>query len=245
MSISITVVILILIGSLGLLIFSSQKTINLVEALMEVTRLNESAAGFIILAMMSSLSELIVAIFSIVDGEPSISIGDIFGSHIFNIAFIIGLLSVLGFCKKCHSIELGEINDVLFLASILPLLLLFSHFQAYNIAGSPVIGAILIIVYFSSLFFITKKREKEMHEHPKENPTFICINGSDAIQKSDSSIINEEKMLVNTQESESNIQNKEMPKNKKWIFIILLKILFFAGLVILAGRLIIMAVIIY
>lgn len=237
MSLSITGAILMLIGSLAILIFASQKTINLIENLMEMTGISESAAGFIILATMSSLGELIVAIFSVMEGEPAISIGDIFGSHVFNIGLVLGLLSVLGYLKICHSKELTELHDILFLASIIPLFLLLSHFQAYNIAGSPVIGVILIVIYFSSLIIITKRRKKKIEQHPEQNSTFIQVSCEIPASEPNQNEKKEEKIELNVQKLENNKEN--IVKDKKKIILTLLKIIFFAGMVILAGRLII------
>ena len=56
---------LLLIGSLIVLAFSSHYTINAIEKLIALTGLSEMSAGFILLATLTSVPELIVALFSV------------------------------------------------------------------------------------------------------------------------------------------------------------------------------------
>lgn len=74
--------------SLIILAVASFFTIKYVEDLMEFTRLSEVAAGFTILSVMTTLPELTVASFAVLQGRAGISVGDILGSHIFNIGIV-------------------------------------------------------------------------------------------------------------------------------------------------------------
>jgi len=144
--------ILALISSLVALAVASFFAIKYVEDLMERTRLSEVAAGFVILAIMTCMPELTVATFAVQQGHPGISIGDILGSHVFNIGMVIGILAIFGSLKNCGTTTLIELVDLLFLASLIPLLLIVLRI------ASPLVGVALIGVFFFSLYRMSKKR---------------------------------------------------------------------------------------
>jgi cation:H+ antiporter len=72
---------LIFAFSLVILASASHYTIKSIEKLIALTGLSEVSAGFIILAILTSTPEIIVALFAVLQGEPGISIGDILGSN--------------------------------------------------------------------------------------------------------------------------------------------------------------------
>jgi Ca2+/Na+ antiporter len=59
---------LILVASLVVLAFSSHYTIKAIEKLIELTGLSEMSAGFILLATLTSVPEIIVALFAVLQG---------------------------------------------------------------------------------------------------------------------------------------------------------------------------------
>jgi len=142
----------ILVFSLIILAVASFFAIKYVENLMEFTHLSEVAAGFAVLAVMTTLPELTVASFAVLQGRAGISIGDILGSHIFNIGIVIGLLAAFGSLKTCDTMSLIELVDLLFLASLIPLLLVIFKIN------SPFVGIALIAIFIFSLYRISKKR---------------------------------------------------------------------------------------
>jgi cation:H+ antiporter len=148
---------LILSGSLALLASSSHFTIKSIEEIIERTGLSEASAGFIILAVLTSTPEIIVAIFSILEGTPGLSIGDIIGSNIFNIGAVLGILAMLGYMKACCSDLLVELTDMLLLTSLIPLLLVVSHYHIFEIS-SPIIGVILLGTFLAASFLMWKRR---------------------------------------------------------------------------------------
>ena len=70
---AIIVQLLILVGSLIVLAFSSHFTIKAIEKLIELTGLSEMSAGFILLATLTLVPEIIVALFAVLQGEAGIS----------------------------------------------------------------------------------------------------------------------------------------------------------------------------
>ena len=61
---------LILVCSLVVLAFSSHYTIKAIEKIIKFTGLSDMSAGFILLATLTSVPEIIVAIFAVMQGSP-------------------------------------------------------------------------------------------------------------------------------------------------------------------------------
>jgi cation:H+ antiporter len=142
----------IFVVSLVVLAFASHYTIRAVEKLIELTGLSEISVGFVILAVLTSIPELTVALFSVVSVEPGISIGDILGSNVFNVGAVLGILGLLGFLKTCCTDLLLDLTDILFITSLIPLLLVI-----FNIA-SPLVGGLLLATFVVNTYLMQKKR---------------------------------------------------------------------------------------
>jgi len=155
---------LILVASLVVLAFSSHYAIKAIEKLIELTGLSEMSAGFILLATLTSVPEIIVALFSVLQGEPGISIGDILGSNVFNIGAILGLLGLLGYLKTCCTNLLVELTDILLITSLIPLLLVI-----FKVA-SPVVGIILLATFVANTYFMAKRRTPTVESNGAEAP---------------------------------------------------------------------------
>jgi len=143
---------LILAGSLAVLASASHFTIKAIEKLIELTGLSEVSAGFAILAVMTSTPEIVVAFFSVLQGTPGISVGDIIGSNVFNIGAVLGILGMLGYLKTCCTDLLVELTDILFITSLIPLVLVIFK------VVSPVVGIILLGSFAASIYFMTRKK---------------------------------------------------------------------------------------
>jgi cation:H+ antiporter len=149
--------VLILAGSLALLASASHFTIKSIEKVIVLTGLSEASAGFVILAVMTSTPEIIVALFSVLQGTPGISVGDVLGSNIFNIGAVLGILGMLGYLKKCCTELWLELTDILFITSLIPLLLVISHYHIFEVS-SPIVGIILLGIFVLNTYFMLKKR---------------------------------------------------------------------------------------
>ncbi len=150
--IDLIVQLLIFAISLVVLASTSHFTIKSIEKLIELTGLSEASAGFVILAVMTSTPEITVALFSVLQGSPGISIGDILGSNVFNVGAVLGILGMLGFLKTCCTDLLVELTDILFLTSLIPLLLVI-----FKVA-SPIVGVILLGTFLVNIYFMARKR---------------------------------------------------------------------------------------
>jgi len=148
--------ILILAGSLALLASASHFSVRSIEKLMAITGLSEVSVGFVILAVMTSTPEITVALFSVLQGTPGIAVGDVLGSNVFNLGAVIGILGMLGYLRTCCTTLWMELTDILFVTSLIPLLLVISHFHIFEVS-SPIVGAILLGVFVVNTYFMSKK----------------------------------------------------------------------------------------
>ena len=148
---------LILIASLVGLASASHFAIKSIEKLIEITGLSEASAGFIILAVLTSTPEMTVALFSVIQGNPAISIGDILGSNVLNIGAVLGILGIIGYLKTCCTDLLVELTDMLFITALIPLLLVISQYHILDIP-SPIIGVILLAAFMTNTYLIARRR---------------------------------------------------------------------------------------
>ena len=102
--------------------------------------------------------ELAVALFSFIQGVPSVSIGDILGSNVFNIGFTLGLLGGLGYLQVCCTDNLIELTDFLVISSMIPLLLV-----AFKIL-TPFVGYVLFAIFLINSYVRLKPEEEEKEQ---------------------------------------------------------------------------------
>lgn len=147
----------ILVASVIGLASASHFTIRSIEKLVEVTGLSDESAGFIVLAVLTSTPELVVALFSVIQGDPAISIGDILGSNVFNVGMVLGILGIIGYLRTCCTDLLVELSDMLFITALIPLLLVINQYHILDIPSS-IIGVILLVTFLINTCLMARKR---------------------------------------------------------------------------------------
>jgi len=157
--------IIILIAALAALSKASDLTITHSINVASVTGLGKTTVGFILVAFSTSLPELFVAVFSVLNPENvGVSIGNVLGSNIVNICLILGVCFLLIFLKypeksrvlpKMAKEELGSLYFGLFIASIVPLTLIYIGY------ASRVVGVILLVIFIYYMFQLSKARTPE------------------------------------------------------------------------------------
>lgn len=87
--------ILITLGGLAAIVIGSDITIDSATELARIFGLSESFIGLTIVAFGTSLPELITCITAALKGKDDIAIGNIIGSNIFNILFVVGTTGLI------------------------------------------------------------------------------------------------------------------------------------------------------
>jgi cation:H+ antiporter len=154
--------VIILIAALAALSKASDLTITHSINVASVTGLGKTTIGFILVAFSTSLPELFVAIFSVLTPENvGVSIGNVLGSNIVNICLILGVCFLLISLKypeksrvlpKMAKAELGSLYFGLFIASIVPLALVYIGY------ASRFIGVILLVIFIYYMSQLSKAR---------------------------------------------------------------------------------------
>jgi cation:H+ antiporter len=152
---------LLLAIGLVLLGVSSGVVVTNLVAITEKRRLRKSVVSFILLAFSTSLPELFVAINAIAVGNMTVSLGDILGSNIANVALILGVCFLVFSLKNSgKKIAMGEkdmkqfTNGLILLSATLLALLYLQYLSRY-------IGIMLLCVFFVYSFKLFQKRRED------------------------------------------------------------------------------------
>ena len=159
--------IIILIVALVVLDRASDLTITHSVNVASVTGLGKTTVGFILVAFSTSLPELFVAVFAVLNpANIGVPIGNVLGSNIVNICLILGVCFLLIYWKypeksralpKMAKEELGSLYFGLFIASIVPLALIYIGY------ASRFIGVILFVIFIYYMFQLSKSRTPAEH----------------------------------------------------------------------------------
>lgn len=87
--------VLILIASLIVLGFSANYLVNSSIKIARKWNVSEMFIGLTIVAMGTSAPEIAVSVFAALKGQGDLSVGNVIGSNIFNLGFILGLVAVI------------------------------------------------------------------------------------------------------------------------------------------------------
>jgi len=157
---------LILLASLAILVIASELTINNSVKVSELTGFGKTTVGFILVGFATSLPEFSVSVFAVFNpGSVGVSIGNVLGSNIVNIALVLGVCIFLMVLKRPRfpsfvltvaKEEMGSLHFGLFIASIIPLALLYIG------SASRFVGVFLtgLFVFYMIQLARVKKTEK-------------------------------------------------------------------------------------
>lgn len=153
--------------------FASDIVIRYATKIAAISRLGKTSIGFTLIALSTTLPELTVALSAALSGGAALSIGNALGSNIFNISAILGIGAViLGLriflAKRSNKdlpvrsnniiptlvkSELSNIDFGLFIASVVPLALIYVSTRA-----AWLVGLTLLIIFGAYLYRLSKVR---------------------------------------------------------------------------------------
>jgi cation:H+ antiporter len=150
----------ILVTSLAVLAKASDVTINNAIKVSDVTGFGKTTIGFMLVGFSTSLPELFVSVFAALgQGSVGVAIGNVLGSNIADIALILGI-SFLMVALKCPKYtcsfsdmvkeEIGTLYFGLFVASIIPLILLYFGY------ASRFMGVVLLTIFVFYLYQLSR-----------------------------------------------------------------------------------------
>ncbi len=160
--------VLVLLFSFLLIKATDILMINL-KALSRKTRIGQFAITAFLLALGTSLPELFVGITSALEGEPSLSLGNVIGSNIADVSLVIGGAALVGGAVSVRGIFLKRDVFYAFLAGAAPMVLLFDR----NL--SRIDGLILLALYgfYNFWIFTERYRAKKTGLLKEEEENFV------------------------------------------------------------------------
>ncbi|WP_297133493.1 calcium/sodium antiporter [Terrisporobacter sp.] len=102
--------------------------------------MSENLVGLTIVAVGTSLPEFVTSVVAVKKGETEIAIGNVIGSNIFNILFVLGLATII----SPITISMFALIDIIFMIAITLLLYLF---MKKNNSLNKTQGYLFIIIY--------------------------------------------------------------------------------------------------
>lgn len=178
--------IIIIAAALVFLNIASDIVIKYATKIAAITKLGKTSIGFTLISVSTTLPELTVALTAAVSGGAALSIGNAIGSNVFNISAILGIGAVIlgariysstkrnkNYHVKSNNIipnldtsELSNIEFGLFIASVVPLILLYVSTEA-----AWFVGLILLIVFGVYLYRLSKVRITTEEADAEVTPT--------------------------------------------------------------------------
>jgi cation:H+ antiporter len=157
---AITFDIILLAAFLTLLVKSAIFAVNSIVKFSKIVGISELVAGLIIVSIATSTPEISVAVFSVYTDNVGITLGDIFGSNVTNIALITPLLLLASTLKRIEKSTVQKLIPLFIIASVIPVLLLAVQ------QGSRFIGVALLAFYG---FFMYRSLKRNNANEPASN----------------------------------------------------------------------------
>lgn len=142
-------VVLILLGIVGLKI-GGDLVVENAKTIATALNISEKIIGLTIVAIGTSLPELVTSVTAAIKGDSDIAIGNIIGSNIFNLLFIIGTSAVI--TPITYNISYNFDLIFLFIAMILMCIFPFIKPKDVMSRSNGAIFTILYIIYMIILF---------------------------------------------------------------------------------------------
>lgn len=138
-------ILLIFIG-LALIIAGGQAVVYGAKEIAKIAGMTETLIGLTIVAVGTSLPELVTSIVAAKKGENGLAIGNVIGSNIFNLLFILGISALI----HPISVNAASMYDMVILLFVSILTFMFS-LSSKRIARAE--GIIMIIIYIADVIF--------------------------------------------------------------------------------------------
>ena len=141
--------VLMVAGGLGALVIGGNWFVSSASGIAEKAGMSESLVGLTIVAIGSSMPDLSTSLIAAIKGHSGIAVGNIVGSCVLNVFFIVGL------CATIKPLELGTVNAIDFGVLVVGSLLIwiFGWVWGKRTINRPE-GAMLIICYIGYILYL-------------------------------------------------------------------------------------------
>ena len=137
-------IIFILVGLAGI-VLGGDLVVDSASAIAIALGMSETLVGLTIVAIGTSLPELVTSITALKKGENQLVIGNVIGSNIFNILFVLGASSAI----SAIPLDSSMLIDVVFMLAVTVLCFIFGKTQEKYDKKEGAILVVLFIVYMA------------------------------------------------------------------------------------------------
>lgn len=163
--------ILIMLAALVVLGFSANYLVHASIRLASLLGVSEAFIGLTIVAAGTSAPEIAVSVVAALNGEGALSVGNVIGSNIFNLGFILGLVAIIAPQKISKKMVYRD-GTVLLLSTVLILIMLWNQFVS---VFEGVILLLCLVAYNSYLWIKRDVPEVEEKSDKKGKWTDFVI----------------------------------------------------------------------
>ncbi|MDH7911245.1 calcium/sodium antiporter [Winogradskyella sp. SYSU M77433] len=146
------IVMWLLIGAAGLY-FGSEWLVQGAKQLAEAVGVSDYAISVTVIAIGTSVPELAASVIAALKKEKAISLGNLIGSNIFNIASVLGLTAIIKpIAVNPDTPEILSTNIfwmIAFAAVLIPLMILPKRFEIGRYKGMLLFGAYMVFIYLT------------------------------------------------------------------------------------------------
>ncbi len=144
-----------LVGGILLLIFGGDRLVNGAVALALRLNISRWIVGLTVVSFATSAPELVVSLFAAIDGHPDISLGNVIGSNIANIALVLAMvITLFGIHLEWKKVKI-DVFAVLLTSIALTLVLFLDN------GISRTAGVLLFTGLIAYIFYLIRGERKE------------------------------------------------------------------------------------
>lgn len=137
--------ILLIAGGLACIIIGGQLVVENAKGIAAALGMSETLIGLTIVAVGTSLPELVTSIVASRKGENGLAVGNVIGSNVFNILFILGVSATI----HPIAVNYASVIDLLILIIVSIVTFIFSLTKKI----SRIEGAVMILMYAATVVF--------------------------------------------------------------------------------------------
>jgi cation:H+ antiporter len=146
------IVVWLIIGSAGLY-FGSEWLVEGAKQLAKAVGISDYAISVTVIAIGTSVPELAASVIAALKREKAISLGNLIGSNIFNIASVLGLTAIVKpIIVNPNTPEILSTNIfwmIAFAAILVPLMLIPKRFEIGRLKGLLLFGAYIVFIFLA------------------------------------------------------------------------------------------------
>src|SRR6056297_238232 len=158
------------------------------DLIADKTGLGQAVIGVVLIAMATSLPELVTSSTSAYVNAPNIAVGNAFGSNTFNL-LILGIIDIMHNNEFPLSFNLNYSHVMtgswgILLSALVVISILIANFTNYSIGimGVGIDSIVLILTYFIAMFLILRFEKKNpLDDNIREEAPFLNISLNKAV----------------------------------------------------------------